>query len=174
MTNTLVCSNPMCGKEVRYESDAFQVICPACNTWHLAPEGGAETSSPEIEEDQMFSPDISSPIAPPMMPPNDILPDLLETEHPQEEPDPINTLPEPGFIVTASGERFQLKMGKNIIGRKAPDISIQDKTISRVHCVIEVLEAENDRLEQFIYDIGFESGESSTNGVFLSGRSQRL
>jgi len=170
MANTIICSNPMCGKEIRYEPKAFQVICPACNTWHLAPEEDDNSTSNEQAEDDYIPNDFTST----EVPPNEILPDVLETEKQIEVTVPLDALIEPGFIVTDNGERYQLKMGKNFIGRKAPDISLPDKTISRVHCVLEVLQTDEGKLDYCIYDIGHESGEASTNGVFLSGRSQRL
>lgn len=79
-----------------------------------------------------------------------------------------------GCLTTESGDRLKLRLGKNTIGRQATDLIINDRTISRQHCVIEAVANRSNTVDYFIYDIGHDSGKSSSNGVFLSGRTQRL
>jgi phage FluMu protein Com len=65
---------------------------------------------------------------------------------------------------------YQLKNGKNIIGRDA-DISIPgDRYISRRHCLVEVIEKSGEYL-CILTDDGSvnDSGEPSTNGTFHNG-----
>jgi len=79
-----------------------------------------------------------------------------------------------GCLVTDSGVRLLLKEGLNIIGRKNADLIINDRTVSRRHCVLEINTGTEGRREYFIYDIGHLEGSPSTNGVFVSGRTLRL
>jgi len=62
---------------------------------------------------------------------------------------------------------YQLKTGKNIIGRDAGINIPNDRFISRKHCLIEVLE-KNGEILCILTDDGSisESGEPSTNGTF--------
>ncbi len=95
-----------------------------------------------------------------------------EEEAPQEEIPAIIPI---GKIVTIDGNEFPLKEGRNIIGRKDTDIIINDKTVSRRHCVIEVNKSSmGSEWEYSVYDIGHIEGTESTNGVFTSHRSLRL
>jgi DNA-directed RNA polymerase subunit RPC12/RpoP len=74
-------------------------------------------------------------------------------------------------LVNDSGQtEFKLKSNKNIIGRDA-DISIQgDSYISRKHCLIEVIEKQNEVLYVLTDDGSInESGTPSTNGTFHNG-----
>jgi len=97
----------------------------------------------------------------------------------QEEKTVIDTTPEKPkatlnirLIEAATKTEYKLKVGKNIIGRKA-DISIDndDKYISRKHCVIIIVEKPNS-IEVILTDDGSisETGEPSTNGTFHNGK----
>jgi hypothetical protein len=64
---------------------------------------------------------------------------------------------------------YQLKAGKNVIGREAGLSIPGDPYISRRHCLIEVIE-KNGRIFSILTDDGSinESGEPSTNGTFYN------
>lgn len=75
----------------------------------------------------------------------------------------------PRLFNAADNSEYKLKSGKNILGRDA-DISINgDRYISRKHCLIEIIEKNND-LRCILTDDGSisESGEPSTNGTFYN------
>ena len=173
MANSLICTNPDCERTVEYPDGSFQVICSHCNTWHLAPSEGNSNSNPNtFEPDGGYSPE---PEIMDIFPPSDVVPEEIELEQtaqnnlPEEE-----IIPQLGYIITEPGEKFPLKEGKNIIGRKGTDIVISDKTISRRHCIIEANISDDKTVDYLIYDIGHEEEAPSTNGVFISGRSIRL
>ena len=74
---------------------------------------------------------------------------------------------------TAEPQSFDLKIGKNSIGRKSSldvDIAIatDDMTMSRQHCVIEV--NINERTEKYSFCI---NDFKSTNGTILNGQVER-
>lgn len=79
-----------------------------------------------------------------------------------------------GYLKTFSGKLFKLQKGKNVIGRQGTDIIIDDPTISRRHCVIEVSEGVDSEWEYAISDIGYTEGKSSANGVYINSRSMPL
>jgi len=97
----------------------------------------------------------------------------------QEEKTVIDPIPEKPkatlnirLIETATKTEYKLKIGKNIIGRKA-DISIDngDKYISRIHCLIEII-AKTGSYDVILTDDGSisENGEPSSNGTFHNGK----
>lgn len=74
------------------------------------------------------------------------------------------------LVDQTTGKIYFLKPGKNTIGRKA-DISIEtDLYLSRVHCLIEIIEKTN-AVEAVLSDDGSasSSGEPSKNGTFING-----
>lgn len=78
-----------------------------------------------------------------------------------------NKKSQPRLCLVPGNLEYQLKTGKNIIGREA-DISIPgDRYISRRHCLIELIE-KNGEMHCILTDDGSinESGEPSTNGTF--------
>lgn len=84
-----------------------------------------------------------------------------------------------GWIIvhdeTMPQRAYTLKRGKNIIGRNSETtplevnlrIDTEDKYMSRKHCVIDVVE-ENNQIDYILND------SLSTNGTFLNGKAQRL
>ncbi len=71
------------------------------------------------------------------------------------------------LVETKTGKEHILKIGKNIIGRKA-DISIDgDRYISRKHCLIE-MKKQTWGLELIISDDGSETGRPSINGTIYN------
>jgi len=93
----------------------------------------------------------------------------------QEEKTVVDIIPERKkaiinvrLIEISTKKEYKLKTGKNIIGRKA-DLSIDngDRYISRVHCLIEVIE-KTGNIDIILTDDGSisESGEPSSNGTF--------
>lgn len=196
---TINCTNPNCGNTITVPTGASFVTCPACDTWHMldnAPSPTpAQSLSPSFDAGDYFTPpqenkdpappsyDPSPAIAPyppivepPPVPKHegaDILPDYPPTGDitpppPSSENEPI------AFLQTINGKRLILKEGKNYIGRQGTDLIIQDKTVSRRHCVIEVIRSEGQHWNYYICDIGFLEGKASSNGVLVSGRSLRL
>ncbi len=74
---------------------------------------------------------------------------------------------------TVEPQSFDLKMGKNSIGRRSSldvdiAISTDDMTMSRQHCVIEV--SLNERTEKYSFCI---NDFKSTNGTILNGHIER-
>lgn len=173
MTSNINCTNPDCSKPMTYTQGDFEVICPTCGTWHLAPESNdAVNSSPH---DSVSPEDLYIPEEPQETFSNDkiMLPDeLIQEEIKSEKPTDVHHAI--GLLVDHKGNSFPLVEGKNIIGRKDANVVIDDKTVSRKHCVIEVSQVDEGNYHYHIYDIGFVEGSPSTNGVFVSGRSQRL
>ena len=187
MSKTIKCTNPGCGSLIPVPEGAQQVICSLCNTWHFptsendndskeegygTPEGYSGPPAPE----QNYSSGQEEGVPPPIVPESNVggyefnEPDVV---HPNIESAPSSDQII-AYLITDNGIRLGLSEGQNVIGRKNADLIIDDKTISRRHCVIEAIGTENNRYEFFIYDIGHLEGKSSTNGVFVSGRSLRL
>lgn len=192
MESTIKCTNPSCNTLIPVPKGAMQVICPNCNTWHLPSLENEGSNVSENNYDIDSSPNYPDYSLPPLSGDNspnqsnfgsqqsmnpyemsNTNEDSLKKEVPSsnleipEEPKAV------GFLVTDSGEHLLLKQGKNFIGRENTDLILADKTVSRKHCVVEV--AENNRQMNFtIYDIGHIEGKKSTNGVLVSGRTQRL
>lgn len=79
------------------------------------------------------------------------------------------------ILTSSEGQRFQLREGKNTIGREAADILLNDRTVSRFHCIIEVsARPDGGGWLYHIYDASFTGRPESGNGVLLSDRSLRL
>jgi pSer/pThr/pTyr-binding forkhead associated (FHA) protein len=156
-----------------YTKGDFEVICPACGTWHLAPESNDSVST--SPDDSISPEDLYIPEEPQGGFSNDknTLPDELTQEEAKQEK-PKAAQYSVGQLIDHRGHTFPLVEGKNIIGRKNADVVIDDKTVSRKHCVIEVSQVDEGNYHYHICDIGFVEGTASTNGVFVSGRSQRL
>ena len=183
MTKTIKCTNPSCESIITIEEGTMQVICPNCNTWHFPSSHDDQSGYPE--------PSGADPYAIPPVPGNqgpdsaNLMPPPIPSVTPYEEPsmpvaEPVN--PETpavnqkpiGYLISEAGEQFILKEGKNIIGRQSGDLIINDRTVSRKHCIIEIMTSNSGGWEYTIYDIGHVEGAPSTNGVFVSGRSLRL
>lgn len=178
------CTNPVCGEWIKVPQGSKQVICSKCNTWHFPSEADFdEAESNSIENSYDLPP---YEVQQPLVLPEDDMPiapisyqeDLnSRVEEQKIETPEIGSLDEKaniGYLVTMSGEHLGLKEGQNVVGRKNTDLIINDKKVSRRHCVIEVNSNNNGGWEFLIYDIGHLEGSPSTNGVFVSGRSQRL
>lgn len=174
MSLTMLCTNPECGQQMSYANGDFQVVCPACSTWHLAPNSN-ESAQPESDSgftpEDLYIPE-DNPI--PFGRDENILPEELEEEQVVRNKVTEKTAGVNSQLVDAKGNHHPLSEGKNVIGRKGTDIVLDDLTVSRRHCVIEVTPSENEGYTYHIFDIGHEEGNASTNGVFVSGRSQRL
>jgi len=177
--NTIACSNPICGKSISIPTGSSQVICTACNTWHFI---DAEKESESIVQNSVSSGGFALPPNIDVVEQNDQ--DLLVPPAAYEDNQVIThdnadivkqiEKKEPACLLAESGERLKLKEGKNIIGRQDTDVVIDSRTISRRHCVIDVTEIDPGTNQYTVYDIGHIEGRSSTNGVFIKGRSQRL
>ncbi|MFT5183433.1 MAG: pSer/pThr/pTyr-binding forkhead associated (FHA) protein [Flavobacteriales bacterium] len=171
MAHSFLCTNPSCGNTIEYTPGTFQIICPKCNTWHLAPTDVESTESEYSNSDELILPDYEELETTQ----ESIVPTEIEVEESSvTESTESKDETEPRVVILLEdGTKFSLDEGKNLIGRKNADIVIDDKTISRKHCYIEVL-IDEDKTVCFIYDVGHEEGSPSTNGVFVSGRSLRL
>lgn len=191
MPKTIKCSNPSCNSLIPVPDGVAQVICDNCNTWHFpsndevgnddfqtAPSTENGYGAPPSYDNSFSNQDATPPYVPPSFPEE-------QNNYGYQEPDP-QPLQEPvapiemggdlvvAYLVTDSGVRLGLKEGINIIGRKNADLIIEDRTISRRHCVVETSSSPNGGYNFFICDIGHMEGKASTNGVFVSGRSLRL
>ncbi len=86
------------------------------------------------------------------------------------------------LIVHTEGKEhqsFELKEGKNIIGRPtpnfSPDIPINDKFVSRRHAVLIVKLNKFNIYEYYIADNQqVNDGKASTNGTYINGEKQRI
>lgn len=185
MPRTIKCTNPSCGALINVPDGAMQVICGHCHTWHFPSDESSldESESSSREPDLGYEAPPSSPVAnadehdffnpvPPAVPHTDNF-STQDTPHNEQVPLPEAPLTV-GYLKTDTGVKLELKEGINVIGRKNADLIIEDRTVSRRHCAIEINHSDQGRLEYFIYDIGHMEGTSSTNGVFVSGRSLRL
>lgn len=133
------------------------------------------------QSDPIHPPSIDQPLDSPS---NQVLPPNLSYQEadqhgpgmnsPSDSEEKTQATPELGYLNTMTGERLKLKPGKNTVGRRETDLVINDRTISRKHCVVEVVLNEIGAYDYYVYDIGHDTGHSSTNGVYISGRSQRL
>lgn len=201
MTRTIKCTNPNCGVDISVPTGVMQVICEQCSTWHFPSveieASYSPTAPPNLEENNLeayMPPPISNPESPVAVPVDETPPPLAsyempvvddqslspiavvydEPEVPQQLPSEVTEESSFGCLITNSGVRLLLKEGLNIIGRKNADLIINDRTVSRRHCVLEANIGAEGRKEYFIYDIGHLEGSPSTNGVFVSGRTLRL
>ena len=193
---TIQCTNPTCKTIIPVPPGNSYVVCPVCNTWHFPSD--FENNSPGMDAPP------APPSYPPSYPamgdylPPAAPPPLVSPELPSSNPYPNyqsdgNYLPNqdptfhrpaaaekqaaqlPGWLLLPEGKRLQLMPGINIIGRKCGELSIDDPTVSRRHCVLEVSPAPTSAgFTYLLYDIGALDGNSSTNGVFITGRSLRL
>ena len=176
MPSRITCENPSCGTVIDVPIGAVQVVCPQCNTWHFPDSSGSNdynnnepVSLPEMPPLSGSGQEYGEPIIP--------LPSISDLEASAPEPKrgasrQVGTI---GYLLTPDGSKLLLRQGKNVIGRKNADLIINDMTVSRRHCVIEVNMRQGQGGWDFtIYDIGHLEGTPSTNGVFISGRSLRL
>lgn len=193
MQRTIPCTNPNCETEIIVPAGAMQVVCENCSTWHFpAPQAESEgsyaasTDSPgNYDAPPPLSEKVNLPPPTGYGVPEQESPVAARYDAPESLPPVVpprnsfgaeNTAAETnvGCLVTDSGVRLQLREGRNVIGRKNTDLVIEDRTVSRRHCVVEIFVDAEGKKEYFIYDIGHAEGTPSTNGVFLSGRSLRL
>jgi len=151
----------------------LQVVCPQCNTWHFPDSANANdysnepVSAPEIPPLSNSVQEYGEPIIP--------IPSLSDLEEPEPKRGASRQVGTIGYLMAPDGLKLHLRQGKNVLGRKNSDLIINDRTVSRRHCVIEVNMRQGQGGWDFtIYDIGHLEGTSSTNGVFISGRSLRL
>jgi hypothetical protein len=97
-------------------------------------------------------------------------------------PDPPRVLPPMARLMSEdnSGQRqeFKLKLGINVIGRATPmmqvDVVLMDGSLSRPHCVVEVVDNKFYGWKYLLYDISYMNQKKSTNGVYIALRSTRL
>jgi LSD1 subclass zinc finger protein len=160
---------------------ASSVTCPVCNTWHSieVEDAGAEDFIPPSMG--YSTPGIDLADAPPAS-----LPDYEPHHNPALEDTAARFIANegndraeaatPGYLINLDdGSRFALKKGVNTIGRKDCDILLQDRTVSRRHCIIEAnLKSEGPGWDYIIYDFGHVEGTASANGVLVAGRSLPL
>lgn len=173
MPSRITCENPSCGTVIDVPVGAVQVICPQCSTWHFPDSANANNysnepvSAPEIPPLSNSVQEYGEPIIP--------IPSLSDLEEPEPKRGASRQVGTIGYLLTPDGSKLLLRQGENVIGRKNSDLIINDMTVSRRHCVVEVNMKQGQGGWEFtIYDIGHLEGNPSTNGVFISGRSLRL
>jgi len=189
---TIQCTNPTCRTTIQVPEGVSYVVCPVCNTWHFPADfdnASGSDSSPFGGAMDYGLPDAPPP--PPTPPP--VIPEapVQNSSFPQYQaeevaipvfaPDfhkPVEKAaeqgPRIGQLILADGSVLQLRQGVNTFGRKCGELSIDDPTVSRKHCVIEVNPKAGGGWSYLLYDIGAVEGKASTNGVFVEGRSLRL
>lgn len=198
MSKTLFCTNPTCNAAIEVVDAVESVVCPNCNTWQLvsmADSIGNGSTASENSNNNSFNSELPPPpflpsledisintggdsVIPPNLgynePENDAASYPFHPDGQALQPDEKAPVQEVGFLQVQGMEVHKLKVGKNVIGRKGTDIEIKEPTISRKHCILEVVQNGTGHFDYFIYDIGHEEEKPSTNGVFIGGRSQRL
>lgn len=184
------CTNPTCKTSIPVLEGTSYVVCPVCNTWHFPSDFDNATSGSSGYDsiDYVMPSDLSAePISPlaseapknssyPHYPTEEgaVLPTYAPTFHQKKEPEKevTSTI---GWFLLPDGQKLQLQPGRNIIGRKS-NLSINDPTVSRKHCVVEVIPhpVDSEKWDYILSDIGEIEGKASMNGVFIIGRSLRL
>lgn len=201
---TVRCSNSKCGADIDVLPGLVMAPCPKCGSWvdlqqdashasgsapqsiveppgamgyELPPSpslGGSDWPVPNGPEGNLpyMAPTVGSgPGSPPDWVGLGSQPSGLSLVEEEERP------PEPkGRLIFPDGHQVNLALGRNTIGRQKADIIINDPSVSRIHCVVEVTADARDSkvFHYLIWDVGHETGTPSTNGVFLSHRSLRL
>lgn len=176
----LPCTNPNCQATIKVSPEESVTTCPACGTWHFLEPQNAQTPPPEEtpDADEAYYTPAASPETNeqpssniPIFQPYDL--DTGKTEHTVSKTVAENV--RLGYLITEEGKRFPLQEGRNTIGRKDCDIIIEDQTVSRRHCIIEAERIPSTAGWMYaVYDIGHAEANASANGVFVSGRTQRL
>ncbi len=157
MQRTIPCTNPNCETEIIVPAGAMQVVCENCSTWHFpAPQAESEgsyaasTDSPgNYDAPPPLSEKVNLPPPTGYGVPEQESPVAARYDAPESLPPVVpprnsfgaeNTAAETnvGCLVTDSGVRLQLREGRNVIGRKNTDLVIEDRTVSRRHCVVEI------------------------------------
>jgi hypothetical protein len=180
---TLTCDNPNCQTVFSPPVGEDYAACPACHTWHFVQnsEGKDEAQAPPtIPGTLNYTPTLASakPIeqednSPPSYPLD--TPPAMPVHEAHEGNDQIEEVQPLPHLTSADGQRFELKPGINTIGRGECDIRLSDKSVSRLHCVIDVQPRPNGNgWDYIVYDIGHIESSASANGVFLSNRTPRL
>ncbi len=93
-----------------------------------------------------------------------------------------NTTKKAGWLIihTEGKEKltYELKEGKNFIGRhtsnNAPDISLQDVFVSRMHAALVVRITDKYEYEYLLADNAEVLGKPSLNGTFVNGNENRI
>ncbi len=167
------CTNPDCSRALRYAQGDFEVICSACGTRNFVTQNafGSDSRQDNFDPEDFYIPEESQLS---ISHGGNMLPDELAQEETNIKKDSKDERSEIAKLVDHKGTSYHLVEGKNIIGRKEAHVVIDDLTVSRKHCIVEVSLSTKGAYEYHIYDIGFEEGSASTNGVFVSGRTQRL
>jgi hypothetical protein len=178
---SIPCTNPGCDSSVPISPDTDYAICPVCNTWHFISDndrfevGGLPVFEPldtplpfaesqeELQEAGLPAYEVYVSSAG-----NTITGSFAQTQQ-------VAQPPEPGALISEAGDRYPLREGRNVIGRKDCDIMLAERSISRRHCVIEVSPvAEGQGWDYFLFDIGHIEASASANGTYITGRSLRL
>jgi LSD1 subclass zinc finger protein len=170
------CIKPGCQTVISVPPGATTVNCPVCHTLHFPSQGeeqGSFSGNYGLPPSTTQGSEGSSASIPPYDP-HPWPPERGDTRPTPSEPEQKGNT-SLGFLALESGRQFPLKVGKNVIGRKVGDILLDDTTVSRKHCIIEVTpKPAGGGWDYALYDIGHVDGNSSANGVFVKGRSQRL
>ncbi|MEN9610105.1 MAG: Inner rane component of cytoplasmic domain [Bacteroidota bacterium] len=173
----IICQNSNCRKPIQINGPWIpHVACAHC---------GRLNYSPFTYSDEFALPELSPP------PPDPPKKDLDNAggnwnagwgQRWNPAPDPPKIIQPIATLMSEDhfGQRqdFKLKLGTNIIGRATPnlhvDIVLADNSLSRPHCVLEVLDNKAYGWKYLLYDIGCMSRKESTNGVYIALRTTRL
>ena len=175
----LRCINPNCQAEFALPPGEEYAACPMCNTWHFIADADLHASdSSGLSKDNYAAPPVAYPEGSSSLadlPMYEMHPPPLAAQGEGKANEIASEAVPTACLVTGDGQRFPLRAGRNIIGRKNCDIVLSDKSVSRRHCVVEVQAASSGTgWEYIVYDIGHLEGSASSNGVFLSNRTPRL
>jgi hypothetical protein len=177
----ITCINPNCKNQIVISGLwVSSATCFNCGTVHYPPfiqSGAVPPPVSSVDNAPKFVSLSDEYMSPPSMP--NLVPEqgrnLMEQSVKNEVQSIAILVAEDNF---GQKQEYRLKLGVNIIGRATAntqvDVVLTDASISRPHCVVEVLENKPHGWKYMLYDIGYTNRKESTNGLYLPFRSTRL
>jgi FHA domain len=169
----IICQNSNCKKTIQINGPWIaHAACSHC---------GRINYRPFTYSDELSLPDVSPPI-PPKPIDNEPAGGNWRDQRRNPTPDPPRVIPPMATLMSEDNlgkrQEFKLKLGINVIGRATPmmqvDVVLMDDSLSRPHCVVEVLDNKFYGWKYLLYDISYMNRKESTNGVYIALRSTRL
>lgn len=179
-----ICTNSNCGMTIQVPEGTTSTVCPHCNTWQPVSSAPPGAGAPGGPASPPFQPPASAgppSMEPPPSPgaaagasplgPSVLAPVSITTRGKQgEKREQSDIVAE---LTTDQGEKRELKLGEWSIGRSGADLVFADMTVSRLHCYIRLTEV-GQEVKVEIFDAAHKQQKPSSNGVYVSGRTQRL
>ena len=193
-----ICINSDCGESFSVPSGTQAGVCPHCNTWQpVTASSPSDQVGPSSIPPGFGGPSSGidagpgpGPISGGPGPGDGGGPGGSSLENPGGASQWISvTLSKPGtktekptapqgsdVVATLEsdlGEVYPIHLGEASMGRSGTDLVFNDLTVSRTHAYLFVVYEEKE-VKVEICDASHKGGRGSANGVFISGRSQRL